>query len=176
MVRAAVSDHSPADQRESDSRARVLVALKELSSPFDEHADPLHVTGSAVIVGPRGTVLHLHKRLHRWIQPGGHLEPGESPWDAAVRESTEETGLAVAHLDASPVLIHVDVHAAAKGHVHLDLRYLLVVTGDDEPKPRPGESTDVKWYSWDDAMDMADDALVGALQTAQQTLARREDK
>ena len=121
--------------RQADATAEVLEALRHLPEPFDEHAAAVHVTGSAVVVGRRGTVLHLHKRLHRWLQPGGHLEAGEAPWDAALRESEEETGLVVSHPDGGPRLLHVDVHPAAQGHTHLDLRYLLV-SADADPVPR----------------------------------------
>jgi 8-oxo-dGTP pyrophosphatase MutT (NUDIX family) len=37
---------------------------------------------------------------HRWCLPGGRIEPGESPLEAAVRETAEETGLRVAVHDA----------------------------------------------------------------------------
>ena len=39
-------------------------------------------------------VLHLHKRLKIWLQPGGHIEAGETPWDAACREAREEGNIA----------------------------------------------------------------------------------
>jgi len=164
-VRETVSGHPTAGPREVRAKERILGSLDSLPRPFDEDADPVHVTGSAVVVGRRGTVLHLHKRLHRWMQPGGHIDPEEAPWDAALRETEEETGLAVRHPDDGPRLIHLDVHEAAEGHTHLDLRYLLLAP-DEDPSPPPGESPEVRWYEWDDALALADAALVGALEVA----------
>ncbi|MDR1426031.1 MAG: NUDIX domain-containing protein [Rickettsiales bacterium] len=34
-----------------------------------------------------------HKKLRRWLPPGGHVEPNEIPDDAARREVFEETGI-----------------------------------------------------------------------------------
>ncbi len=143
----------------------MLLELDRLLHPFDQHADPTHVTVSAIVVGPRGVVLHRHRRLHRWLQPGGHVEPGELPEEAVLREVREETGLGVAHRAGSPCLVHVDVHDAADEHVHLDLRY-LVDAEDREPRPAPGESPEAAWFSWDEASAIADEALVGALRSA----------
>src|SRR5437763_11479881 len=72
-VRAAVAARVPADERETDARARILAEIERLPFPFDEHADPTHVTGSAIVVGARGTVLHRHRRMGIWLQPGGHV-------------------------------------------------------------------------------------------------------
>jgi 8-oxo-dGTP pyrophosphatase MutT (NUDIX family) len=166
-VRATVDSHGPADRRETEARTRILDYLDTLPRPFDEEADPVHVTGSAVVVGRRGTVLHRHKRLHRWMQPGGHLDPLEGPSAAALRESEEETGLVLRHPHNGPRLIHVDVHEAADGHTHLDLRYLLLAP-DEDPSPPPGESPEARWYAWDEALAVADIALAGALEVARQ--------
>ncbi len=163
-LRRLVTAHVPADAREEAAKARLLTELDRLPTPFDRHADPVHVTASAVVVGPRGTVLHLHRRLGRWLQPGGHVERGEDPAHAAVRETREETGLPADHPEGGPELIHVDVHPAS-GHLHMDLRYLLVAP-DAEPSPGAGESPHVRWFSWDEAADMADEALVGAFARA----------
>ena len=95
----------------------------------------------------------------------GHLDPGEAPSDAALRESQEETGLELTHPVGGPRLIHVDVHDAAHGHTHLDLRYLLVAP-DRDPAPLPGESPEARWFGWDEADAVADEALVGALRAA----------
>jgi 8-oxo-dGTP pyrophosphatase MutT (NUDIX family) len=165
QVRAVVAGHVPTSRRESEAKERFLVELERLSDPYDEHADPTHVTASAIVVGARGTVLHLHKRLGRWMQPGGHIDPGETPPVASLREAVEELGLHVEHPAGGPRLIHVDVHEAALGHTHLDLRYLLLGSADD-PHPPPGESPEARWYDWDEAAAMADEALAPALVVA----------
>jgi 8-oxo-dGTP pyrophosphatase MutT (NUDIX family) len=164
-VRSAVLAHTAADAREVTSRERILEELDRLEDPFDEEVDPVHVTGSAIVMGPRGTILHLHKRLNRWMQTGGHLEPGEMPHDAALRESEEETGLELWHPAHGPRLLHVDVHLAAQGHTHLDLRYLLIGP-DEDPSPPPGESPYVRWFPWSEAIEGADLPLIGALRAA----------
>lgn len=170
-VRGAVSERVPIDTDEASSIDRTLGELDRLSDPFSEHADPVHVTGSAIVVGPRGVVLLKHKRLGLWLQPGGHVDAGETPWDGALREAREETGLEVAfHADqldddGVPRLIHVDVHAGGRGHTHLDLRY-LVDGGAADPTPPEGESQEIGWFGWDDAIDRAsDDRLTALLRT-----------
>jgi 8-oxo-dGTP pyrophosphatase MutT (NUDIX family) len=164
-LRALVEGHEPASPREAAARERFLAELAHLDTPCDEQAGPTHVTASAIVVGRRGTVLHRHKRLGLWMQPGGHIDASETPPVAARREATEELGLAVEHPASGPHLVHLDVHEAALGHTHLDLRYLLFGT-DDDPHPPPGESPDARWFSWDEAMALADAALVEALPLA----------
>jgi 8-oxo-dGTP pyrophosphatase MutT (NUDIX family) len=166
-VRSSIWRHRAVDGREARSRHQILVALGRLPRPFDRHADLTHVTGSALVLGRQGVLLHRHKRLGLWLQPGGHLEPGETPWAAARRESGEESGLQVRWVSAGsngiPPLAHVDVHDGGRGHTHLDLRYLLAVEGNEEPAPPSGESQEVRWFAWPDAVAIADPGLVGFL-------------
>ena len=166
-LEALVGAHEPADRREREAKARFLAELARLERPWDEHADPVHVTASAVVVGPRGTVLHLHRLLGRWLQPGGHLEAGETPGEAALREVVEETGLVARHLDGRPNLLRLDVHqaGAALDHTHFDLCY-LVAGPDDDPHPGAGESPEARWFDWDAALGVADEPLRGALALA----------
>ena len=169
-VRADVAARAGAvvDERERRSVERFLAAYDRLEHPFDIDADPVHVTGSGIVVGRRGVLLLEHKRLGIWLQPGGHVDPGETPWEAARRESCEETGLEVRFVgplraDGSPELVHVDVHEGGRGHTHLDLRY-LIDGGDADPDPPEGESQQVAWFDWDGAIALADPGLRGALQ------------
>jgi 8-oxo-dGTP pyrophosphatase MutT (NUDIX family) len=99
------------------------------------------------------------------MQPGGHIDPGEQPPEAAVREAMEELGLDVVHPQGGPRLIHLDVHEAALGHTHLDLRYVLLGAADD-PHPPPGESPEARWFDWAEAEAIADEALAPALPIA----------
>lgn len=168
-LRRLVAAHQPGDGREVAARRRFLAELDHQDRPLDE-AGPVHVTASAVVVGRRGTVLHRHRRLGRWMQPGGHLDAGEPPPAAALRESEEETGLDLRHPPGGPLLVHLDVHSAAQGHTHLDLRY-LVLGPDADPEPPPGESPDARWYGWAEAEATADEALAGALRVARRLVA-----
>ncbi len=156
-----VEEFDARSRREVASRRRFLVELDRLADPFDRAADPVHVTGSAIVTGSRGTVLHLHKTLRMWLQPGGHIDAGETPWDAAVRETKEETGLLGRHPEGGPCLFHLDAHPAGD-HFHLDLRYLLYCD-DADPSPGPEESREVRWFGLDETLDMADAGLVDGL-------------
>jgi 8-oxo-dGTP pyrophosphatase MutT (NUDIX family) len=142
-------------------------------APFLRTTLPVHVTSSAVVLEPsRGLVLlHLHRRLGRWLQPGGHIEPDERPEDAAVRETIEETAVAVRHPVTGPVVLHLDEHPGPDGHVHLDLRYLLLAD-TDAPPVGSGETTGtgpgptLRWEDTDGVTANADPSLaraVGAL-------------
>jgi 8-oxo-dGTP pyrophosphatase MutT (NUDIX family) len=164
---AALDDHATADAREAWSRRRIIALLRWLPRPFDEDADPIHVTGSGIVLATDGrVVLHRHKRLGIWLQPGGHVDAGETPAEAALRETVEETGIGVAHPPAGPRLIHVDVHEGGRGHVHLDVRYLLDAPIGSSFAPAAGESADLAWCSIAEVTARGDRSVVQAVRAA----------
>ena len=167
--------HEPIDDRDRESIKLFCELAPALRAPFDEHSDTTHVTASAIVVGSPGVVLHLHKRLNMWLQPGGHIDAGESVDQAALREAREETGLQLRHLmnelNNLPRFIHLDVHPGPRGHTHLDVRYLLVA--DNETfAPAEGESKEVKWFSFDEALQASEDGARGAIRVARQIVNR----
>jgi 8-oxo-dGTP pyrophosphatase MutT (NUDIX family) len=159
---------SPVDQREADSIEQTLERLTWPGDPFDEGANEHHLTASAFVVSSRGIILHRHRRLGIWVQPGGHVDAGESPEEACVREAREETGLEVRHL-VPPSLFHVDVHPGPAGHTHYDLRY-VVLSKPLEPTPPEGESPEVYWFDFDAATQRAEESLVAVLRKLAESL------
>ena len=158
------------DDREASSIAATLERLTWPEDPFDEFAHDHHLTASAFVVSRRGVILHLHRRLGIWVQPGGHVDPGESPADAAVRETLEETGLAVVH-PGTPTLFHVDVHPGPRGHTHYDLRYVVLARPVD-PTPAPGESPEVHWFDFEQARARGEVSLSAALEKLELAVTR----
>ena len=111
-----VGARMPVDERERESIEKFLALAPVLTDPFNENADLVHITASAIVVSEAGdkVALHMHKRLNMWLQPGGHIDAGESVDQAALREAREETGLQLRHftneLNNLPRFIHLDVH------------------------------------------------------------------
>lgn len=75
-----------------------------------------HFTATAFVIDSRGrTLLLWHKRLSRWMPPGGHVDADEMPEETARRECKEETGLDVEIIgDAQPDLFRF---AGAEGRM-----------------------------------------------------------
>ncbi|EAW4414349.1 NUDIX hydrolase [Salmonella enterica] len=118
-----------------DQRER-FIALFDGASPLaSRRSFPVHVTASALILSPsRDDILLLkHRRFGLWLQPGGHLQPGETPLQAMYREILEETGIQRSQLVLlNPWAVDFNVHKidanAARdepAHWHADLCYAL---------------------------------------------------
>ncbi len=126
-----------------------LVALAHPDGLRRTHR-PAHVTASAVVLDPAGsaTLLVLHRKVGLWLQPGGHVDDADdSLAAAALREATEETGVAGLTVDAVPVAL--DRHPAPCGaEHHLDVQFLVRAPGRQAPVVSE-ESLDVRWWPVD---------------------------
>ncbi len=155
----AFQPHS--NQQEADQKM-ILDEARRRTDIFDRYSNPRHCTASAIIIGPRGIILHNHKKFRIWIQPGGHIDQGENPWDCALRESAEETGLKAVHPANGPQLVNLSCHQAGE-HYHMDLQYLLL--GEDrDPAPPEGESQEIGWFQIKEAGSIADPSLAGTFE------------
>lgn len=163
---AELSGYSPADDTERGHLSEI-VALLETADPFSRGGfAPGHITASCFILDPSGRVLlHHHRRLGRWLQMGGHVEPGETAAQAALREGMEESGLRDLQLAASGIL-DLDVHdiPAARGeldHRHFDVRYLARTNEPDVIMMDEQESTKLAWVQLAEAASMMGTAESG---------------
>jgi len=150
--------HRSEDDAEARDVTRILDFVARHPDPFDRRIGEGHLTGSAFVLTADGTrvlLLH-HRKLDRWLQPGGHADPGETSGETvALREVREETGLQDVHLHpAAPQPLDVDVHEiparpGEPAHLHLDLRY-LAVAGEGTLTRAQEEAADLRWFGWDE--------------------------
>ena len=127
-----------ADDREEADRCAMLRFAAELERPTSRLEERAHFTASAFVVDAacERTCLVAHAKLGRLLQPGGHVEPTDLSLEAAaMREAREETRLELDFHPAAPRPFDLDIHEIPErpgepAHFHLDVRYLLVWSGD----------------------------------------------
>ncbi len=100
------------------------------------------VGGRVLVVDPDERLLLLHERLEdgstHWLTPGGGVEAGEGPRDAAMREALEEVGIELALApDAQAVLVTRRLWSwAGITYDQIDHFYLARVPAGLEVSPR----------------------------------------
>ena len=118
-----------------------------------------HITGSAWVLNPgfSKTLLIHHKKLDKWLQPGGHADGEEDLHKVAKSELGEETGVVNSRL-FSEAIFDIDIHEIPKfnkipKHNHYDIRYLFIVD-DAETLNANHESLDIRWWLLKDVLNL----------------------
>ncbi|MES2273998.1 MAG: NUDIX domain-containing protein [Chlamydiota bacterium] len=100
-----------------------------------------HFTATVYVFHENKVLLHYHAKLSKWLPPGGHIEPNETPPEAARREVKEETGLEIAFIEQENLKIdaynatsferpflclleHIPERPEKPAHQHMDLIYV----------------------------------------------------
>lgn len=133
-------------------------------------------TSSAYIVLEKegtepGVMLHLHKKIHVWMQFGGHVELNETPWQAITHELAEESGYQLSELKllqpktrmdnldnavSHPMTVNENTHLINTGdgtpqpHYHTDRGYAFVAADLPKQPPMEGESQEIKVMTADE--------------------------
>lgn len=141
------------------------IHMPHIHTEFGQHD---HTTSAYIVraseLGEVELLLHLHKKINKLMQPGGHVELHENPWEAISHEIPEETGFDMEQLQlfqprikllnnlSSAVvhpypLLHNTHETPVTGHKHTDISYLFFA--DEEPNdfPAEGESTVFHWVT-----------------------------
>jgi 8-oxo-dGTP pyrophosphatase MutT (NUDIX family) len=130
------------------------------------------VTGSALLVStevtPRVLLVH-HKKFNTWMQPGGHAERFEAPFQTAIREVFEETGINIseflqpgekvdeyAYLLPAPRWVmeqQIPPHGGQPLHYHLDHLFVIRLPWQ-EPIVAEAEAHGIGWFTLDEIKDL----------------------
>lgn len=130
-----------------------------------------HFTATAFVIDSHNRVLLLwHRRLGRWMPPGGHVDDDETPEDAAKRECKEETNLDVeiigepepdlfalnpdeGRMLKKPLALLLEYIPACperneEAHQHMDFLYLAKPLNEDHAQELAhNESDGMRWFT-----------------------------
>ncbi len=159
-----LAGYRPIDEADRACHERLTAFVRATRDCLDRDHPPGHITASAWIVDPDRTsaLLVHHRKLERWLQPGGHIEDDPDTLAAARREVQEETGLD--DLEAANGIFDLDIHAIpARGHdpehLHYDVRFLFVA----EPTRTlrlSAESHDLRWFTFAEIARLGEDRSI----------------
>jgi hypothetical protein len=136
-------------------------------------------TASAFIIRldtPEPTMmLHMHRKLHKYLQFGGHVELHENPWQAITHELAEESGYDIHQLkllqprlrlkafsdaELHPYPINTETHKFPEiDHYHTDIAYLFTTGETPNGAVREGESLDIQNFTLQELRDIPADKI-----------------
>ena len=115
-------------------------------------------------------LVHMHRRLGKLMQTGGHVELNETPWQTLGHELQEEAGYDLSELNilqpsdvapqiagaaVHPVPVLSNTHMVDSGHYHSDYCYAFIANKEPLGKPAEGESSDLRWLTIEELYEAA---------------------
>ena len=116
-----------------------------------------HFTATGFLIRDGKVLLLRHRKLDKWLPFGGHVDPGEDPVQALLREAREETGFEVEIIGGAPQIVADGVTALPSpetilleriesGHYHIDLIYFVRPVGGNQ-QLATREHSEMRWFS-----------------------------
>lgn len=132
-------------------------------------------TATVYIIDDRKVLLIYHRKLSKWLPPGGHIEPNETPPEAAKREALEETGYHVRFLQDEliwvdrwnarsmerPLLCLLEEIPAYKGtpaHQHMDMIFAATPISQEVCT----ETQECRWFDEEELLALETDVEIFA--------------
>lgn len=94
--------------------------------------------------------LGYHLAANLWLPPGGHVETNEHPVDAAIREYTEELGVAPVLLSSAPLLATVEPTNGAVSHIDVTFWYAFRSSIQQTVSVDEREFKQTRWVDFDE--------------------------
>lgn len=131
-----------------------------------------HYTATGFVINKTGdrVLFIFHKKLQLWLPPGGHVDEGELPHEAVVREVFEETGVRAKIVDPigdlglgvggqevqipTPITIfheHIPAHGDKPAHLHYDFLYHLQAQAENLVHAER-EIGDARWFTLEEVL------------------------
>ena len=157
---------TPFNEQEASDRRLMLQYAGLFSDLLTRDNEMAHLTASCWIVNPDKTkvLLAYHNIFDSWAWLGGHADGEADLLAVALREVSEESGLAAQHVrPAEPAgeifsleVLTVDGHekrgAYVPSHLHLNVTYLLESDEEETLYKKEDENSSVKWFLPEEAL------------------------
>ncbi len=152
QILQALNNYKTTFDEERNHVPRFVNLISNFQNSFERSLEFGHITGSAWITDAQGksALLVHHKKLNRWLQPGGHADGDENILNVATKEAREETGLQSLILHSKDIF-DIDTHTIpayknTPAHEHYDIRFHFVAD-PSETYTVSHESNKLAWVS-----------------------------
>ena len=153
--------YEPYNEQEAADRALILECLTAHEDIFSRENRLAHMTASALVVNcARSKVLMAYHNIYdSWSWLGGHADGEADLLAVALREVSEESGLAAQYVrPAEPAgeifsleVLTVDGHekrgAYVPSHLHLNVTYLVEADEEERLRVKEDENSGVAWFT-----------------------------
>ncbi|MEG1508367.1 MAG: NUDIX hydrolase [Akkermansia sp.] len=171
-LRQLLQTYCPGTPHEALHAQEIQTLLKQGINAWNrENYTPGHLTASSFIIDANAekVALIFHSKLHRWLQPGGHVEASDKNiLSAAQRELAEETGLSLNIIPSGNnnwSLLDLDIHTIPARpnqpeHKHFDLRFVLILPQGQHPiLVGADDAVDAQWLPLESLLDSGEEGL-----------------
>jgi 8-oxo-dGTP pyrophosphatase MutT (NUDIX family) len=159
VVADLVRSVQPFDDREAADQADILdwvASGQQLFriAPPDTPTKHLVVYFIPFDATERCLLLGDHRKSGLWLPPGGHVEDGEDPRQAVIREAREELGITAEFAGDTPFFLTVTPTRGPHRHLDVDLWFILKAARHGAPlDPDPREFRSIRWLGLDEPRD-----------------------